>query len=205
METHAEQQLAGRLQRGDETALSDLDQTYRHKIYQLALSYMKNHWDAEEVTQDVLFRVFRKIDTFRGDAALSSWIYRITFNTAMSRLRSARFGRPFEIPESSLVTIDDDGMPKHKKEAADRSPLADDEVYRAQLRRRLAAVLAKMPSIYSVPIVLRDIQGLSTCEASAVLHVKPETFKSRLHRGRITLRARMGDYADGMSLHGSTA
>ena len=76
METHTEQQLAGRLRRGDHSALSDLDQTYRHKIYQLALSYMKNHWDAEEVTQDVLFRVFRKIDTFRGDAALSSWIYR---------------------------------------------------------------------------------------------------------------------------------
>ena len=131
METHTEQQLAGRLRRGDHSALSDLDQTYRRKIYQLALSYMKNHWDAEEVTQDVLFRVVRKIDTFRGDAALSSWIYRITFNTAMSRLRSARFGRPFEIPESSLATSDDEGAPRPTKEAPDRAPLADDEVYRA--------------------------------------------------------------------------
>ena len=205
METHTEQQLAGRLRRGDHSALRDLDQTYRHKIYQLALSYMKNHWDAEEVTQDVLFRVFRKIDTFRGDAALSSWIYRITFNTAMSRLRSARFGRPIEIPESSLATSDDDGAPRPKKEAPDRAPLADDEVYRAQLRGRLAGVLAKMPSIYSVPILLRDIQGLSTGEASAVLQVKPETFKSRLHRGRLTLRARLADFADGLRLHGSTA
>ena len=205
MDTHTEQQLAGRLRRGDHSALSDLDQTYRRKIYRLALSYMKNHWDAEEVTQDVLFRVFRKIDTFRGDAALSSWIYRITFNTAMSRLRSARFGRPIEIPESSLATSDDEGAPRPKKEAPDRAPLADDEVYRAELRGRLAGVLAKMPSIYSVPILLRDIQGLSTGEASAVLHVKPETFKSRLHRGRLTLRARLADFADGLSLHGSTA
>ena len=205
METHAEQQLAGRLQRGDHSALSDLDQTYRHKVYQLALSYMKNHWDAEEVTQDVLFRVFRKIDTFRGDAALSSWIYRITFNTAMSRLRSARFGRPIEIPVGSWEMSDDDGAPNRKMQAPDRSPLADDEVYRAQLRGRLASVLAKMPSIYSVPILLRDIQGLSTGEASAVLQVKPETFKSRLHRGRLTLRARLADFADGLRLHGSTA
>ena len=197
METHTEQQLAGCLQRGDHSALSDLDQTYRRKIYQLALSYVKNHWDAEEVTQDVLLRVFRKIDTFRGDAALSTWIYRITFNTAMSRLRSARFGRPIEISESSMGATDDDGVPKQKKEAPDRSPLADDEVYRAQLRGRLAAVLAKMPSIYSVPILLRDIQGLSTGEASAVLQVKPETFKSRLHRGRVTLRARLADFAMG--------
>ena len=205
METHTEQQLAGRLQRGDHSALRELDQTYRRKIYQMALSYMKNHSDAEEVTQDVLFRIFRKIDTFRGEAALSSWIYRITFNTAMSRLRSARFGRSIEIPESSLGATDEDGVPKPKKEAPDRSPLADDEVYRAQLRGRLAAVLAKMPSIYSVPILLRDIQGLSTGEASAVLHVKPETFKSRLHRGRVTLRTRLAEFADGVSLHGSTA
>lgn len=205
METNTEQQLAGRLRRGDQSAVSDLDRTYRQRIYQLALSYMKNQWDAEEVTQDVLYRVFRKIDTFRGDAALSSWIYRITFNTAMSRLRCARYGRPIEIPESSLGTSDDGAEPRRKREAPDRSPLADDEVYRAQLRGRLARVLAKMPSIYSVPILLRDIQGLSTGEASAVLHVKPETFKSRLHRGRLTLRARLGDFSDGLSLHGSTA
>ena len=60
----------------------------RPRIHQLAFRYLKNWEDAEEVTQDVLLKVYRKIDAFRGDAALSSWIYRITFNTAMSRLRS---------------------------------------------------------------------------------------------------------------------
>ena len=64
--------------------------TLRARIHQLAFRYIKNWEDAEEVTQDVLLKVYRKIDAFRGDAALSSWIYRITFNTAMSRLRTAR-------------------------------------------------------------------------------------------------------------------
>ena len=63
---------------------------------------MKNHEDAEEVMQDVRFRVFQKIGAFRSEAALSSWIYRITFNTAMSRLRSTRFSRPFEIPQADF-------------------------------------------------------------------------------------------------------
>lgn len=205
MERDAEQQLAGRLKRGDGAALGDLDRTYRQKIYQLALSYMKNHWDAEEVTQDVLFRVFRKIGTFRGDAALSSWIYRITFNTAMSRLRSARFGRPLEITEADFRKPADAEAPSPTKEAPDQSPLADDELYQAQFRGRLAAVLARMPSIYSAPVVLRDVRGMSMGEASALLHVKPETFKSRLHRGRLAVRARLGEFSDGLSLHGSTA
>src|SRR6266571_6560108 len=88
--------LLARLKSGDEGALSDLADAYSAKIYQLAYRYLRNKEDAEEVTQDVLFKVYRKVGTFRGDAALSSWIYRITFNAAMSRLRTAQYQRSQE-------------------------------------------------------------------------------------------------------------
>src|ERR1044072_156432 len=90
---HQSDDLLARLQSGDEQALSDLADTYGSKIYQLAFRYLRNNEDAEEVTQDVLFKVYRKVGEFRGDAALSSWIYRITFNAAMSRLRTAQYQR----------------------------------------------------------------------------------------------------------------
>src|SRR5579864_5539607 len=83
--------LLERLRSGDDLALNDLADQYGSKIYQLAFRYLRNKEDAEEVTQDVLFKVYRKVGAFRGDAALSSWIYRITFNAAMSRLRTARY------------------------------------------------------------------------------------------------------------------
>src|SRR5579884_3871555 len=85
--------LLTRLQAGEPDAVAELASTYGTKIYQLAFRYLKNREDAEEVTQDVLYKVYRKVSAFRGDAALSSWIYRITFNAAMSRLRSASFQR----------------------------------------------------------------------------------------------------------------
>src|SRR5262245_43154889 len=88
-----DQDLLKRLQAGDERAIAELAQTYGTKIYQLAFRYLRNKEDAEEVAQDVLLKVARKVDAFRGDAALSSWIYRITFNAAMSRLRTARYQR----------------------------------------------------------------------------------------------------------------
>src|SRR4051812_49372157 len=88
-----EQDLLARLQAGDERALAELASTYGSKIYQLAFRYLKNKEDAEEITQDVLYKVYRNVGTFRGDAALSSWMYRITFNAAMSRLRTAQFQR----------------------------------------------------------------------------------------------------------------
>src|SRR5215213_6737235 len=86
-------ELLARLQSGDEQALADLADLYSSKIYQLAFRYLRNKEDAEEVTQDVLFKGYRKIGEVPGDAALSSWIYRITFNAAMSRLRTAQYQR----------------------------------------------------------------------------------------------------------------
>src|SRR5688572_7023192 len=92
-----EKELIGRMQAGDSTAVTELSTTYGPRIHQLAFRYLKNWEDAEEVAQDVLMKVHRKIGAFRGDAALSSWIYRITFNTAMSRLRTSRYSRPLEV------------------------------------------------------------------------------------------------------------
>lgn len=191
--------LVERLRAHDHAAVSDLADRYSSRIRQLALRYVRNEDDAEEVVQDVLLKVYQKIDAFRGDAALSSWIYRITFNTAMSRLRSERSARR----ENDSVVIDAESGERSQEvtEVADWSSLADDEVMRGQLRQRLVKALADLPPIYRVPVLLRDVQGLSTEEASAVLHVKDQTLKSRLHRGRLILRDRLADFAGGLTLH----
>jgi RNA polymerase sigma-70 factor (ECF subfamily) len=153
--------LLTRLQAGDEQALGDLADAYSSKIYQLAFRYLRNNEDAEEVTQDVLYKVHRKVGTFRGDAALSSWIYRITFNAAMSRLRSAKYQRAQD-GDRRTSPADGDGV---------------------------------------TPPPPTDIQGMSTEEASAMLRVKDQTLKSRLHRGRLILRKQLADFAGGLSLH----
>ncbi len=199
--------LVTRLKDGEAAAVSDLAMAFRAKIYQLAFRYMKNHEDAEEVTQDVLLRVQQKIGAFRGDAALSSWIYRITFNTAMSRLRSPKFSRPFEIRLADLKSaqIADAEGPAPLYEGADWSSLADDALYRTELRTRLVDALKELPSIYRAAVVLRDVQGLSTREASALLKLKPQTLKSRLHRGRLILRRHLAEFSDGLTLHQEAA
>jgi RNA polymerase sigma-70 factor (ECF subfamily) len=199
---NAECDLIGRMRARDGSAVSDLAATYGPRIQQLAFRYLKNWEDAEEVAQDVLLKVYRKIDAFRGDAALSSWIYRITFNTAMSRLRTARFTRPAEIQPVEIETESADYV---TPEPADWSSLADDQIMRTQMRRKLIGALTHLPTVYRIPVLLRDIQGLSTEEASAVLRVKPQTLKSRLHRGRLILRKHLGEFAGGLELHGREA
>jgi RNA polymerase sigma-70 factor, ECF subfamily len=194
----SEKELILRMQAGDGAAVEDLSTTYGPRIHQLAFRYLKNWEDAEEVTQDVLLKVHRKIGAFRGDAALSSWIYRITFNTAMSRLRTSRFSRPLEVPAPDYASENGE---RSTTEPADWSDLADDGVLRAEMRDRLIAALQVLPEVYRTPVILRDIQGLSTEEAAAVLKVKPQTLKSRLHRGRLILRDHMADFAGALTLH----
>jgi RNA polymerase sigma-70 factor (ECF subfamily) len=195
--------LLARLQAGDESALRDLAEAYGSKIYQLAFRYLRNKEDAEEVMQDVLYKVYRKIGAFRGDAALSSWIYRITFNAAMSRLRTAKYQRTHG--DELSITQNEGEEQTSRHDIADWSDMADERVFRSQLRQRVFSAILALPAIYRAPVVLRDIQGMSTEEASAMLRVKDQTLKSRLHRGRLILRKQLAEFAGGLTLHHAAA
>ena len=192
--------LLTRLQSGDESAMNELVDTYGPKIYQLAFRYLRNKEDAEEVTQDVLLKVYRKVGAFRGDAALSSWIYRITFNAAMSRLRTARYQRSQD-EDRQAAAVDGEHVDAARIDVADWSDMADERVMRSELRRRVMRAILALPAIYRAPVVLRDLHGMSTEEASAMLRVKDQTLKSRLHRGRLVLREQLSEFAEGVDLH----
>jgi RNA polymerase sigma-70 factor, ECF subfamily len=206
MERTNDRQLIARLQARDESAVHELAERYSSRIYQLALRHMKNREDAEEVTQDVLMKVYRKVGAFRGDSALSSWIYRITFNTAMSRLRNTRLARQAEQEKERALAAASahEERPRTPRQAADWSRMPDEELLRTQLREAVAEAIRELPEIYRAPVVLRDIQGLTTEEASTRLKLKDQTLKSRLHRGRLMLRERLQAFTKGLSLHRPT-
>ena len=199
MPDHNERALVDRLRDRDEHALAEIASLYGTRIFQLAFRYLRNHEDAEEVVQDVLLKVFRKIDAFRGDSALSSWIFRITFNTAMSRLRRTKAMRAAEVTAIEIgAAVTDDSTSAF--DPADWSNMADESMLKTELGERLAAAVSGLPAIYREPVILRDLKGLSTEEASTLLRVKDQTLKSRLHRGRLLLRAQLADFADGLSM-----
>ena len=206
MDRTQDRRLVAGLQSGDQAAVQELAVRYGPRIQQLAMRHMKNREDAEEVTQDVLVKVHKKIHAFRGDAALSSWIYRITFNTAMSRLRQNRAARlaAQERDRVEALLESNRGQVRAPKEPADWTAMPDEQVMRAQLRDALAAAVRELPEIYRAPVVLRDIEGLTTEEASSRLKVKDQTLKSRLHRGRLMLRNKLDVFRSGLSLHRPT-
>jgi RNA polymerase sigma-70 factor (ECF subfamily) len=119
----------------------------------------------------------------------------------MSRLRSLKFRRPAEVSQDPLQWGDGDSA--GVREVADWSDLADDQILRSEMRSRLVSALSRLPEIYRAAVLLRDVQGLSTQEASAVMGVKTQTLKSRLHRGRLMLREHLGDFAAGLAMRSS--
>jgi RNA polymerase sigma-70 factor (ECF subfamily) len=196
----AEDEWISRLRRGDAIAIAELVACYEPRIRQQAMRYVPRHEDAEEIAQDVLVKVWRKLHLFRGDAALSSWVHRITFNTAMSRLRNTRVSRTREVASDAEPGKLPNAMASRAHDMPDWTGMADESVLRSEMRAKLAEAIAVMPVIYRRPVVLRDLEGLSIAEVSTLLNLNKQTLKSRVHRGRQFLRRRLAVFAGGLTL-----
>jgi RNA polymerase sigma-70 factor, ECF subfamily len=124
----------------------------------------------------------------------------------MSRLRTTRAARAADQERERALAAERTGeeAPRAPRQQADWSALPDEELLRAQLRAAVQMAIDELPEIYRAPVVLRDIQGLTTEEASTRLKVKDQTLKSRLHRGRLMLRDKLRVFTGGLGMHGPT-
>ena len=183
--------LLERLRKGSPEAVSELLRLFQGKIFNLAMSILKNESDAEEATQDVFMTVVRKADTFKGNSALYSWMYRICVNTCLMRLRGKR--------RNDTVSIEE-FMPVFTEEGMHASPMDDwsKEVERKALNEELGQMIRKftdqLSEKYKVVFVLSDVEGLSNEETAQILGLTVPAVKSRLHRARLYLREQLSRY-----------
>ena len=180
------------LRRGDSTAAECLVSTFGDRAYRLAVGITGNQQDAEEAVQDAFWTVVRKIDTFRGDAALGSWIYRITANAACQRRRSARRRRDEISLDDVLPTFREDG--RHADPIVDWSAELDDPAVQTELRTVLTSALDTLPDHYRAVIILHDVDGLPMADVAECLAITVPTAKARAHRARLLLRQRLGAF-----------
>lgn len=172
-------------------AVEELVARFGARIYRLAVRVTGRPEDAQEVTQDVLWTVVRKIDTFKGESALGSWIYRITVNAAYQKLRSRR-GKEEVSWEALLPPFDSDG---HLVESVhDWTVAFEDPAVQAEARRRLREAIDGLPADYRTAFVLHDLEGLPNPEIAELLGISLPAVKSRVHRSRLFLRQRLAEY-----------
>jgi RNA polymerase sigma-70 factor (ECF subfamily) len=184
--------LVEQLRRQDSDAAEALVAAYGDKAYRLAIRITGNEQDAEEVTQDALWTAARKIDTFKGESAFGSWLYRITANAAYQKLRS-RQSRPHEVSWDAVAPwFDEQGQ--HVEPIGDWSSKAEEPALQTELRTVLTTAINDLPGDYRTAFVLHDVEGLSNPEIAETLKISLPAVKSRVHRSRLFLRQRLADY-----------
>jgi RNA polymerase sigma-70 factor (ECF subfamily) len=187
--------LVAQLRRADAGAAEALVGTYGDRVYRLALRITGNASDAEEVVQDALWAVSRKIDTFRGAAAFGSWVYRITANAAYQKLRGRRSQRHEVSWDDLAPSFDEQGQ--HVEVEVDWSKRLKDPAIEGELKSVLGGAIDELPVDYRTAFLLHDVEGLSNPEIAQTLDVKLGTVKSRVQRARLFLRKRLADYMGG--------
>ena len=187
--------LVERLRRQEDGAAEALVAAYGDRAYRLAIRITGDASDAEEVVQDALWAAARKIDSFRGAAAFGSWVYRITANAAYQKRRARRHDRDETSWEDLALTFDETGRPVQA--GSDWSPRLRDPALQAELHSVLRSAIDELPSEHRATFLLHDVDGLSNPEIAQTLRIKPATVKSRVHRARLFLRARLAVYLGG--------
>jgi RNA polymerase sigma-70 factor (ECF subfamily) len=169
--------LVGRAQAGDREAFEQLVRRHADHLHRVVRGLGLPSDVAEEVTQEAFLRAWRRVGEFSGRARFFTWLYRIGLNEAKRRL-----GR--EPPRALIRSLDEDNA----VEPPDLRGEPHAQVAHAELRVALADAVRALSLKYRAPLILRDIEGLSTADAAAVLGLSEAAFKSRLHRARIAVR-----------------
>ncbi len=169
-------ELIERSKRGDREAFGELARRYQHEVYTLAVRLTGDRTLAADVAQEALIRAWRAIGTFRGEAAFSTWLYRITVNVAWTLKGTAARKRTYHL----------DSMISQPQAGEEDDPEASG--MRSELRADLNSALARLPRPHRTVVILKDVYGWSHKDIADALSITVSTSKIRLHRARLRLR-----------------
>jgi RNA polymerase sigma-70 factor (ECF subfamily) len=184
-----EQILVARVCTGDTAAFDTLFRRYGSRVFRHALHLLDNPAEAEEVAQDVFVAFYEKARTFRGEAALATWLYRLTANAARSRLRRRQRRKEVAL-DDYLSQLHEDGH-HLVRPVVDWSADLEQGLAHAQLQQRLRQAIELLPPLGKAVLVLSDFEELSNRDIGDALGLTVPAVKARLHRARLFLRGQL--------------
>jgi RNA polymerase sigma-70 factor, ECF subfamily len=185
--TVGERMLIRRLQQRDERAFEEVVRLYQHKVYNLVYRMIGNQEEAEDIAQEVFVTVFKAIDSFRGDAKFSTWLYRIAANHCKNRMKylgRRSYKSTGELDEAAEREMQD-SQPSSIRPHVDGP---DAVLEGLELERSVQKGIAELDEDHRVLVLLRDVEDLSYEEISGITGLELGTVKSRLHRARLQLK-----------------
>jgi RNA polymerase sigma-70 factor (ECF subfamily) len=178
-----------RLRSGEHEAFEVLFRRYVNRVYRQAIALVGNDADAEEIVQEVFLTIYQKAKSFRGDSAFSTWLYRLTMNVSLTRLRRRKSGKALNL---------DDFLPHYREDGHHQvRPVfnwaneVELRLEKDELRRLLQDAMKQLPPAQRAVIILSDVEGISNREISEILGLSIPAVKARLHRARLLLRGKL--------------
>ena len=184
-----ESALIQRLKAGDQEALETLFNLYSAKLYNVAHRILGEVADTEEVIQDVFWTAYRKAKSFRGNSQFSTWLYRLTINAALGRIRRSKKNKEVEY-EEFLPKFQQDGH-HLVRPVIDWSDTLEESYAKQEVQQLLKEALDQLKPIDKSVVVLSDVEGMSDKEIAAALGLTVSAVKTRLHRSRLFLRGKL--------------
>ena len=176
---NSERSLVQRAQRGDEQAFATLFQLHKKRVYSVCLQMTKDVADAEDLTQEAFMQVFRSVNSFRGDSAFSTWLYRVAVNTVLMKLRRRKSPPVLSLDEP--VSTD---SPSLKREVGKQDPSLSGAIDRIALRRALEELPGGCRQIFD----LHEVEGYQHHEIAELLQCSIGNSKSQLHKAKLKMR-----------------
>lgn len=189
-ENRSDHELIEATKNGDESAFTEIVTRYKSPLTNYLYRFLNDYEEAVDLAQETFVRVYFAIDRYHTQFAFSTYIYRIATNLAISEIRRRKRRRLFSI--SGLLAGEKDEAAEF--EIPDDRALPEDELLDSERDAQIARAIAALPEKYRIPIILRDIQGRSYEEVSAVMDLGLGTTKSRISRGRALLKEKLQEY-----------
>lgn len=181
--------LIQRIKAGDHRAFEVIFRRYISKVYRHAFKFVGNEAEAEEIAQEVFLAIYEKVKSFRGDSAFSTWLYRLTANAALSKLRRRKKGKEVCL-DDYLPQFAEDGH-HLVRPVVDWSQEFDTRLMGEESRRIIQVALDQLPPVDKAVVVMSDLEGLSNREIGETIGLTVPAVKARLHRARLLLRGRL--------------
>lgn len=183
--------LVSRCQGGDMSAFELLMDRYEDRVFNLAQRMVGHHQEAQDITQEVFLRALEHIGTFRQQAQLYTWLFRIAVNLSISRRRRGQRVRFVSLDAATGGKPEDDGEVLSRQLPNTRSEQPQDAALRNERTEQVVAAIDKLDDEFRAVLVLKDIEGFDYQEIADILELPLGTVKSRLHRARVDLKERL--------------
>jgi RNA polymerase sigma-70 factor (ECF subfamily) len=174
---------------GHRGAFREIMQRGNQRLFRIARGVVHDDAEAEDVVQEAYTNAFAKLDTFRGDARLLTWLTRIVLNEAYTRLRRRR--PTVDVEQAEMSSPDSNRVVPFPSRFGEEDPAVS--ATRAQIRELIENAVDELPESFRMVFIMRQIEECSTDETASALGIPPQTVKTRLHRARRLLRATLQD------------